>query len=233
MGCSLGPSGTKYFEEISFFYDAQNTRSYAGAGSTTWSDLSGYSVPAPISNIVYSGIGRTAATFVFNALSSVVSMASNSRRNVTTAWTLDFWINPSGYGQNNKGVVYQHSSGALNGFIVSVDNSTNTAGITLNTYAIAGFSAKCANVVTLNTWQNFTLSFNSGVVTWYKNGASLGTSSITSPIIYTSGSYVGNNPGGTNTFAGLIGIIKLYRNSFTASDVLQNYNSHKGRYGLS
>ena len=230
MGIGHSP-GTKYFDELAFFYDASNPRSYAGIGST-WTDLSSSGINSSISNMIYSGIGRTAATFVFNALSSVVSMGSNTRKNVSTVWTLDFWINPSGYGQNNIGRVYQHSSGSLTGFIVSVDNANNTAGITLNTYAVAGFSAKCANVVTLNTWQNFTLSFNSGVVTWYKNGASLGTSSITSPAAYTSGSYVGNSPGGTNTFAGLIGMIKLYRNALTSEDVLQSYHAHKGRYGL-
>ena len=232
MGSSLGPAGTKYFEEIAFFYDAQNARSYAGTGST-WTDLSISGIDSSITSAIFSGLGVTAATFVFNALSGVVSIGTNTRKNVTTIWTLDFWINPSGYGQNNIGRVYQHSSGSLTGFIVSIDNANNTAGITLNTYAIAGFSAKSANTVTLNTWQNFTLSFNSGVVTWYKNGASLGTSSITSPSAYTSGSYVGNGPGGTNTFSGLIGMIKLYRNAFTADDVIQNYNSYKGRYGLS
>jgi hypothetical protein len=230
MGLGHSP-GTKYFDEIAFFYDSSNPRSFSGTGST-WFDISNSSTHSSISNLIHSGFGRTATTFVFNAISSVVNLGTNTRKNVTTVWTLDFWINPSGYGQNNLGRVYQHSGGSLTGFIVSVDNANNTAGLTLNTYAIAGFSAKCANVVALNTWQNFTLSFDSGVVTWYKNGASLGTSSITSPSSYTSDSYVGNSPAGTNTFAGHIGMIKLYRKALTAGDVLQNYHSYKGRYGL-
>jgi hypothetical protein len=230
MGLSHSPK-TKSFDELAFFYDASNPRSYAGTGST-WKDISGNSLNSAISNAVFSGLGITGKTFVFNAVSSLLNLGNNTRKNVTTVWTLDCWVRPTSYGQNNIGRIYQHSSGALTGFMISIDNANNTAGLTLNTYAIAGFSVKCANVVSLNTWQNFTLSFNSGVVTWYKNGASLGTSSITSPAAYSSDSYIGSNPGLTNTFDGQIGMIKLHRSALNASEVSQNFNAFKGRYGL-
>ena len=230
MGLSHSPK-TKSFEDLAFFYDAANPRSYAGTGST-WRDISGYELNSALSNAVFSGLGTTGKTFIFNAVSSLLNLGNNTRKNVTTAWTLDCWVKPATYGQNNIGRIYQHSSGSLTGFMVSIDNANNTAGLTLNTYAVAGFSAKCANVVTLNTWQNFTLSFNSGVVTWYKNGASLGTSSITSPVAYTSDSYIGSNPALTNTFDGEIGMIKLYRKALNSSEISGNYIAFKGRYGL-
>ena len=68
MGIGHSP-GTKHFEELAFFYDSSNPRSYSGIGST-WTDLSGSGIHSSISNMIYSGIGRTAATFVFNAFTA-------------------------------------------------------------------------------------------------------------------------------------------------------------------
>jgi hypothetical protein len=44
------------------------------------------------------------------------------------------------------------------------------------------------------------------------------------------------NPGGltgTNYFTGSIGILRIYNNALTLSQVLQNYNANKSQFGLS
>jgi hypothetical protein len=74
------------------------------------------------------------------------------------------------------------------------------------------------------------LSFSSGTATFYVNGASIGSSSITSPSSYTGTDYIGNNSGASNTFAGNIAIVRLYRGTLTAADIQNNYDSFKGRF---
>jgi hypothetical protein len=69
-------------------------------------------------------------------------------------------------------------------------------------------------------------------VTYYVNGTAIGSSSTTSPASYTGTDYIGNDPGGTSTFDGSIGIVRLYGNTLTAAQIRKNYDSIKTRYGL-
>jgi len=216
-------------DNLAFYFDAANLRSYPGSGSV-WSDLSYYANTGTMSSTAFSTVPYTSSIW-FDGITSSINVGSNGQ-NVTSSWSLDCWINPRGYGENNTGRIYQHSSGSLTGFIFSIDNSGTTAGLSLNTYAVSGFTVRFPNIVTLNEWQNFTITFSSGTVTWYKNGASLGTSSITTPSAYTSDSYIGNSSAGDRTFDGNISIVKLHRNVQSASAIHKNYNALKKRYGL-
>jgi hypothetical protein len=228
MGVSYNPSVVT--DGLVLYIDAANTRSYSGSGNTVY-DVSLLGNSGALTAITYSGTGGS-SVFIFDGLTSLINLGNGNGLNVTTAWTCEAWIRPVGYGENNAGRIFQHSTGSLTGFIFSLDNSAVTAGLQINTYAISGFSARLGNCVTLNTWQQVVLAFSPGTASFYVNGASIGSSSITSPSSYTSTNYIGNNSGATNTFDGSIGIVRLYNNTLSASQILQNYNTTKGRYRL-
>jgi hypothetical protein len=211
--------------------DAANIRSYPGTGNT-WLDVSNFNNRGSLTACTLTGSGGTTA-LIFDGLTSLVNLGTTNGGNVTTSWTVEAWIYPTGYGEGNSGRIFQHSSGSLTGFIFSLDNSAVTAGLQLNTYAVSGFSARIGNCITLNAWQQVALSFSSGTATFYVNGASIGSSSVTSPSAYTGSDYIGNNSGATNTFAGNISIVRLYRNALTAGEILNNYDVFKGRYSTS
>ena len=209
--------------------DAANTRSYAGSGNT-WFDLSAYSNSGALTSVTFGGSGATSA-LVFNGTTSLVNLGTPNGGNVTTSWTLESWIRPTTSGEGSAGRVYQHSTGSLTGFICSL-SGTSPANLRLDTYAATGFNAVLSSCVTLNTWQQVVWAFSAGSVTFYVNGSSVGTSSITSPSSYTGSDYIGNNSGATNTFNGSISLVRLYRNTLTAAEVLQNFNAHRSRYGI-
>jgi len=216
------------FQTMCLNMDAANKRSYPGTGNT-WFDVSNFNNTGSLTACTLTGSGGTTA-FSFDGLTSLVNLGTTNGGNVTTAWTVEAWIYPTGYGEGNAGRIFQHSSGSLTGFIFSLDNSAVSAGLQVNTYAVSGFSARIGNCITLNTWQQVALSFSSGTATFYVNGASIGSSSITSPSSYTGSDYIGNNSGATNTFAGNISVVRLYRNALTAGEILNNYDVFKGRY---
>lgn len=209
--------------------DAANARSYAGSGNT-WFDLSAFSNSGALTSVTFGGSGATSA-LVFNGTTSLVNLGTPSGGNVTTSWTLESWIRPTTSGEGSAGRVYQHSTGSLTGFICSL-SGTSPANLRLDTYAVTGFNAVLSSCVTLNTWQQVVWAFSAGSVTFYVNGSSVGTSSITSPSAYTGSDYIGNNSGATNTFNGSISLVRLYRNTLTAAEVLQNFNAHRSRYGI-
>jgi hypothetical protein len=219
------------FETMCLNMDVANVRSYPGTGNT-WSDVSNFNNTGALTSCTLTGSGGTTA-FTFNGTTSLVNLGTTNGGNVTTAWTVEAWIYPTGFGEGSSGRIFQHSSGSLTGFIFSLDNTNVTSGIQLNTYAISGFSARIGNCITLNEWQQVALSFSSGTATFYVNGASIGSSSITSPSAYTGSDYIGNNSGATNTFAGNISVVRLYRSALTAGEILNNYDVFKGRYSTS
>jgi hypothetical protein len=229
MGHHFNPVITS-LDTIALNIDAANTRSYPGTGNTCF-DLSLYNNSGALTSVTFSGSGGTGA-FVFNGTTSLINLDTTNGGNVTTAWTLESWIKPTTAGEGNAGRVFQHSTGSVSGFICSLDNSAVSNGIQLNTYAISGFSARVGNCITNNTWQQVVWAFSPGSVTFYVNAVAIGTSAITSPSSYTSTDYIGNNSGATNTFDGSIGVVRLYRNTLTATQILKNYNSIKKRYGL-
>lgn len=210
--------------------DAANTRSYAGSGNTCY-DLSSVNGSGTLTSVTFAGSGGTAA-FAFNGTTSLINIGSSNSRNQTTSWTLESWIKPVSAGENGSGRIYQHSTGSLTGFICSLDNSLGTNGIKLNTYAVAGFTVRVGNCITLNSWQHVVWSFSPGSVTFYVNATAIGTSSVTSPTSYTSTDYIGSDSAAANTFDGSISVVRLYGNTLTAAEVLQNFNAHRSRYGI-
>ena len=229
MGHHFNPVITS-IDTLALNIDAANTRSYPGTGNTCY-DLSLYNNSGTFTSVTFAGSGGTGA-FVFDGTTSLINLGSINGGNVTTAWTVESWIKPTTAGEGNSGRILQHSPGGGTGFICSLDNSAVSNGIQLNTYAISGFSARIGSCITNGSWQQVVWAFSPGSVTFYVNGASVGTSSITSPSSYTSTSYIGNNSGATNTFDGSISIVRLYRNTLTATQIRKNYNSLKNRYGL-
>lgn len=210
--------------------DAANPRCYPGTGNTCY-DLSIANNIGSLTSVTFAGSGGT-STFDFNGLTSLINLGSSSGRNQTTSWTLESWIKPTTAGEGGAGRIFQHSSGSLSGFICSLDNSTGTNGIKLNTYAVAGFTVRVGNCITLNSWQHVVWAFSAGSVTFYVNATAIGTSATTSPTAYTSTDYIGNEAGATGTFDGSISIVRLYGNTLTAAEVLQNFNAHRSRYGI-
>jgi hypothetical protein len=44
--------------------------------------------------------------------------------------------------------------------------------------------------------------------------------------------YVGGDPTGNDYFQGYIALVQVYNRALSATDVLQNYNAQKTRFGL-
>ena len=210
--------------------DAANSRSYPGTGNTCY-DLSLRNNRGTLSSVTFAGSGGT-GTFVFDGLTSSINLGTVSGGNQTTSWTIESWIKPNSAGEGSSGRIFQHSSGSLTGYICALDNSAVSNGIKLNTYAVGGFTVRIGNCITNGVWQQVVWAFSPGLVTYYVNGTAIGSSSTTSPASYTGNDYIGNDPGGTSTFDGSIGVVRLYGNTLTALEIRKNYNSLKARYGL-
>ena len=219
------------------YMDAANSKSYV-SGSTTWNDISrtganGTLVNGPTFNSSNGG------SLVFDGVDDYVGR--NTALNVGSNFSVFAWVKPGAINVRN-GIVgnsYPYSSrvgwflatatnygGTLNTFFITVGNdnayrTANNSSITLNAWNYIG------GTVT-NGGQNIKLYVN-GIETSYLGGLlTSNTITYTTPQFYV-GRRVDSLP---EPFIGSIATTQIYNRILSSTEVLQNYNALKGRFGL-
>jgi len=217
-------------------YDPSNLSSYPGSG-TTINDLSGNDLNGTMSNITY-----TSPYFTYNGSSSQISVADNAALEPGSGdWTVEVWVNQSVAG--NDVVLGKFNAGGLT---TNVGYSIRTTASTFYGQYGSGagsgstlFVNSTNHTATLNTWYQIVYVFTNVAANTFQtfvNGVSIGTvnHSLASILNTTTNLYIGsyNNGEYAQWFDGKIGITRLYSSALTSTEVLNNYNADKSKYGL-
>ena len=214
--------------------DAADKNSYPGSG-TTWRDMSGNNNTGTLTNGPTFNSGNGGA-IVFDGTNDHVNIGVDKSCNRFTAdFTVSAWVNRTNAGVafgNIIGDYYTNSTANALEWQIMISNAAQlnlynvTGGYIISTIA-SGFSA--------GAWINVVVSRINSTITMYSNTNSIATATNTT----TFGSATGNlNIGidGNNSsepFTGNIANVLIYKNKgLTASEVLQNYNVTKTRFGL-
>tara|TARA_X000001382_G_scaffold100004_1_gene74533 strand:- start:818 stop:1456 length:639 start_codon:yes stop_codon:yes gene_type:complete len=212
MGVFAGPEINE--DGLVLALDAGNTKSYPGSGST-WTDLSGNGNDGTINGATHTS--GTGGYFDFDGSNDYVSFSSYSQPaySSSSTFTWSVWLYPV--------------SNSNNPIIGNRGTDLNFTKLTSNNFEY--YSDNFGGAMTLNEWQNICITKNGTSFTYYKNGSSIATqtSSITKP----------SKPffiGGDNTAAEYsnhrISMAMVYTAALTASEVAQNFNALRGRYGI-
>jgi hypothetical protein len=218
------------------YFDPSNPSSYSGSG-TTITDLSGNGLNGTMSNISF-----TSPYFSYNGTSSQISIADNALLEPGSGdWTMEVWVNQSVSG--NDVVLGKFDPGGLT---VDVSYSIRTTNTTY--YAQIGSGSGSGSTLfvnstnytgTIGSWSQIVYVFKNGAtktLQTFVNGSSIGTvnHSLSSILNTSSNLYIGsyNNGEYQQWFDGKVGITRLYSAALTASEVLQNYNADRAKYGL-
>jgi hypothetical protein len=204
------------------YLDAANPRSYV-SGSTSWNDISrggnnGTLFNGPTYNSANGG------SIVFDGVNDYVTGSIL----VTPAFSVNFWLKPLLVRDYNP-VFYINTWGDFIWHTTS--NGSIYCGTDINFRFTPASNGCGSGAVSLNTIQNFTYTFTSGTGSLYKNGTLLVSSNSqltpsSSGTIKEYGSGLGNY-GNFNSYS-----FQTYNRALSATEVLQNYNALKGRYGL-
>jgi len=238
MGRIIGTNIVK--EGLVFSMDPANPKSYPGSGNLVYN----------LKNLPYTGslLGDTTIvsnpnTFVFDYDNDndKISFEIPNTLNLTTALTIEAWINQEQLAHANHG----------DGIISIGDGSSNSANyevLTLGNKSIffrlvTGGGDKFYNptniLIDLNKWYHIACTFNtSTTMEIYINSIRVGTGSTTaqSQTINTDNNifYIGqrhvHSTGNSSTFGGFISSCKIYNRSLTQEEVTQNYKALKGRF---
>ena len=213
--------------------DAGNTKSYnAGISTTAWNDLSGRGNIGIMTNgPTYSS--ANGGSIVFDGINDAVSLGSFPGYNQNVG-SIAMWINPISGGRifsqylsdtNRHRIAYSAV------YSLSIDTSSGLS-----------FSSNNDSVPP-NNWSNitYTYDFNNGLFSIYVNGTlNVGISStVSAPSIVgeiTLGCAkdfdVGTPTNYFSFYSGNISQVSIYNKALTSSEVQQNFNALRGRFGI-
>jgi hypothetical protein len=202
------------------YLDAANTRSYV-SGSTTWNDISrggnnGTLTNGPTFNTLNGG------SIVFDGVNDYV-IGNCPLINVNVGSCLSLWIKTS---STNTQIIGSCDSGINNGFRFQIFNTT--LHYTLGNVADYNTSINISD----NTWKNIVASTLGSTALIYINGVLTNTLNIGTMLGNTSNLKLGAFWNNQFPFLGNISNVRLYNRALTTTEVLQNYNSTKSRFGL-
>ena len=208
--------------------DAGNTKSYPGSG-TTWTDLSGNGNNGTLVN----GVGYSNGYLSFDGSDDKVTLSSNNVNGLssgTTEFSILTWVKYNSTvaytaffeKQNGTGTTIRLDLGWIGNLIYLT--TSNSDGTTVN----QGSFAYGAN--NPNLWYHIALTCGGSSKKGYVN--SVNTFSQTFTSYYPDNTYNLGIGGNIRELNGNIAQVSIYNRALTASEIQQNFNALRGRFGI-
>jgi len=211
--------------------DAADKNSYSGTG-TTWYDLGKNN---------YNGTLVNGPTFSSNNMGAIVFDGTDDRGSFTTPvnstdnQTYEVWTNAVSGALASSGYAYILHNNSLNS---SIGNSFLTIGLKPTNIYFGAFNGALSTMTTNITATNsivrqLVLKWDGSNQYLYADGQLQDSEALSAPIqnfntITSFGDYY------NSTFRMILGniyTIRIYNRSLSSSEILQNYNATKGRFG--
>lgn len=206
--------------------DAGNPYSYAGAG-TTWYDTSGNNyngtlTNGPVYNTTNGGI------IVFDGVNDYVDLTSATFSiSGNTSRSMFAWVKMT-YNGNQAFIATGTPAGSQAFILVKYGSYVGVMGYNNDFYPSSGKAIADGN------WHYVGATFDGTNIRTYVDGVLDNTSGTYTFSTTGQNNYVGksNHVGNENYMNGSMGNAQIYNRTLSASEVLQNYNAIKGRFGL-
>ena len=218
--------------------DAGNLVSYPATG-TTWYDLTNTTTGATLVNGPTYNTGNN-GSIVLDGTDDYAVGPSNMSISQNQPFTFEFWVNLSSY-TNQYPCLLQVKTDTTYGFIVLVTQNNSYDGITFGSTDTWVRLRNAGRPIATNAWNQIVINYNgTGAATSSNYKMYINTQE---QVLSTSGGFISlsqiNNIGtienasrGYDNWQGKIANFKQYNRVLTQSEVIQNFNAHKSRYGL-
>ena len=216
--------------------DAGDSSSYGGSG-TTWTDLSDQNNNGTLINGVTYNSGD-GGYLIFDGTNDRVSLPAGSDFAYGTGdFTIETWFNVTGTSPQTWGeVVFSQTVSGTNYFVVSTSTGNPVQKKPNFTYGTGGGTPTTSSTTyTENQWYHYVITRNGTTLTMYLNNSVVATATVSfnfsnTTYVPTIGAYTHSD---TLNFDGKISIVRVYKGKgFSSSDVTQNFDAVKSRYGL-
>jgi hypothetical protein len=240
---SLSHSPSLVLPGLSLCLDAANTKSYPGSG-TTWTDLSGngnnftWSSPAP-TYTTYNNTPVISTTNTYTSLRAVRSNTYNGMRTGTGAYTAFSFFRPNAITSQKILISFGPANNNCNGesiHPIGINGFGKFSGGSCGGLGTWGNGSGGVSPTTDRFW-NVCTTYNGTTENVYVNGVfDKSASSFTNntPVSAANAISLGwiRDDGASFSMDASIGIILIYNRALTASEIQQNFNATRSRYGI-
>jgi hypothetical protein len=208
------------------YLDAGSPNSYYGGTGTVWKDMSGNGNNGTLTN------GPTfnsanGGSIVFDGVDDYVIRDSTSfSLNANSGATMGCWVKVSS-GETQAILLSHYQLNANNGFRLQVYNG-------LLTYTLGNVADYSTSInISDNQWKYIVASSIGSTSLVYINGVLRSTISISSMIGVPSGYIIGKSAF-TNSYylSGSVSQAQMYNRALSSTEVLQNFNATRARFGI-
>jgi hypothetical protein len=213
--------------------DAGSVISYPTTG-TTWYDMTGNNYNVTLNNGPTFSNSGTSSSIVFDGVDDYGIIPYNSAWDYNNNITLEAWVMVTSSTTWYQGIFGAFGYPAYNGYNFSVEANTNKFSFLVGGLGGQAYYVKQNSPYTLNTWYHLVGVINNGTSRLYVNSV-LQSDSTSMTVSAPVGPFMlGRFYKETNDFyfGGRIANGKFYNRVLSQSEITQNYNALKGRYGL-
>ncbi len=193
-------------------------------GGSQWIDTSSTkTIGAMVNNPIYSRNNN--GQVIFDGVAQYVDCGNPKELQCSTEITITSWVKPTSTATYGNILSKNYNSGYR--FRINADNS-------LLWYVSGNAAVSPANVVPNGVWSHLAVVGDGNGIRGYVNGVQVCSSNtIYTPTDAVSGNVlVGATLSNSELFNGAIGYVRVYNRGLTISEVAQDFNSSKKRYGL-
>lgn len=210
--------------------DAGNPKSYPGSG-TTWTDLSGRGNNGTLTNApTYSS--ADGGSIALDGTDDYI-LVNSSVRTITNNFTNEIWYKATG----------GRSKTQLFSSRIFAGGGTSGSGYMIGNGGTSQWKLTKFNILDIflgtvpndTNWHCISVTFSStGGVSLYQDGVYVGNNANTANVNvdFTLVRYGAGGGGLADVHQGNIGICKLYNRVLTATEIRQNFNAARSRYGI-
>ena len=210
------------------YVDAANRKCYSGVG-LTGSDLSTVNNTIQLINgITFSG---TSNSFVFDGFNDYINCGNNASLQLNSAFSINVAFNATAWDKGWQAIVTKGD----NSYRVHRFSASTPAQIAFGTNGLSILDS--TSNATFSTGVNYivTCVYTGSQKIIYVNGVADKTDNVTGTLTQdtTFNVAIGENLQPTSRyFGGSIYLTQIYNRALNASEVLQNFNALRGRFGI-
>lgn len=216
------------YDGLVLYLDAANSKSYPGTG-TAWTDLSGLNNTGTLTNgPTYNSANGGA--IVFDGTNDYISFSSTTQSlglTSSSGATMSCWLKLTLLNRWTGVFIFRDLNAALCDFGWDISSSNNLR-IWKNSATGVGPSLSAYS----NIWCNYVLVSNSTGTIFYINGTQFATTSTSGNVSFTNDRVLWFGDHWDNPIQGSSSAIKIYNRALSATEIEQNYNAIRGRYGI-
>jgi len=202
--------------------DAGDIDSYPETG-TTWFDLSGNGSNASLIGVGY--FTDNGGYLDFDGGTDYATVLANPNWAFGQNGTIEQWVYIRGNSGNDRFYCVNNNTSSLDAYL-------NGTGYTI--YFHGGVVGTTSSIP-INQWVQLLVTYNAGTISVHFNGVSQPLTGTTTGYNITNGSStlnIGRFTSAPYELNARMSVMRIYRKGFNATEIQQNFNAQRGRYGI-